>query len=41
MKQIHFNRKTTMIAVCIAVPALAIFIQKAVKAKKYKPTIGA
>lgn len=36
MKRIHMNRKKTIIAACIAIPAIAaaIFIPKAVKAKK-------
>lgn len=38
MKRIHITGKKTLIAVCIAIPAIAaaIFIPKAVKAKKYK-----
>lgn len=36
MKRIHISRKKTIIAACIAIPAIAaaIFIPKAVKEKK-------
>ena len=36
MKNIHLNKKKTILAACIAIPAIlaAIFIPKAVKAKR-------
>ncbi len=38
MKRFHITRKKTILAACIAIPAIAaaIFIPKVVKARKYK-----
>lgn len=38
MKRIHMNRKKTILAACIAIPAIAaaLFIPKAAKARKHK-----